>query len=158
MAANTTPIYIATPNITAVKLTNSQAIAGNDGASTGTGAGLLQQVWQAGANGGFIEKVRWIAVATTATSLITTPVALRVFLSSINTLASGTTNLTVKLLNEYVVSATTITVANASTSTTFWVDIPLNIPVNANDYIHASQSQAATLNCNWQCMVFGGNF
>src|ERR1041385_2452304 len=86
MAANTAPIFSLTPNVSSVTLTTTAANTSSAGG--GTVATDIFKVFTTGANGSFVQKIRFMSVASAAntTGVATT---LRVFISSVG---SGATS------------------------------------------------------------------
>lgn len=150
MPANTSPIFALTPNIGDVNILTTSTMTRSDGVGTiGTNLFLA---FTAGANGSFIQRVRFIPVASAAavTSVATT---LRVFLSSLNTGTTTTSN--AFLIAEISVPA--ISTANSTNAVNYY-EIPLNLAIPTSQYILVSQHVAQTTNQNWQAMVFGGDY
>ena len=114
---------------------------------------------QFGIDGGWLEKIIIIAVGSAATNMVTQPNLIRVFVGNtaiVNNTATTVNN--TRLLVEHVVPLTTIPVANTTTAGTYRIEIPLNIPIDAGDYIHVAQTATTTANTQWQVCVIGGNF
>lgn len=152
MPANTTPIYSLTPNVSSVKITTTAALVRSDGSAANPIGTDQFLAFTTGANGSFIQRVRFIPVSSAAAvnSVATT---LRVFLSSVN---SGTpTASNTNLLAE--ISVPLISVANSTNAVTYY-EIPLNIQVPTGRYILVSQHVAQTTNQSWQATVFGGDY
>ena len=76
MAANTSPIYSLTPNISGAEITTANT--NSDG--TGTIGNNIFKVYTAGTNGSYVSVIRWSAVATVATTATTATVG-RLFIS-----------------------------------------------------------------------------
>lgn len=152
MPANTSPIYALTPNIGEVKITTTSALVRSDGSAPNAIGTDHFLDFTAGANGSFIQRVRFIPVASAAAvnSVATT---LRVFLSSVNTGTPTAAN--TNLLAE--ISVPIISSANSTSAVTYY-EIPLNIAIPANQYILVSQHIAQTTNQSWQAMVIGGDY
>lgn len=152
MPANTSPIYTLTPNVGQVKITTTAALVRSDGSAANAIGTDQFLAFTAGANGSFIQRVRFNTVASAAnvTSIATT---LRVFLSTVNT---GTpTSANTFLLAEIGVPA--IATSNQTNPTSYY-EIPLNIAIPASRYILVSQHLAQTSNQQWQATVFGGDY
>ena len=150
MPANTSPIYSLTPNIGDANILTTSTMTRSDGVGTiGTNLFLA---FTAGANGSFVQRVRFIPVSSAAAvnSVATT---LRVFLSSLN--VGTTTTSDCFLIAE--ISVPIISTANSTSAVTYY-EIPLNIAVPTGHYILVSQHVAQTTNQNWQSMVFGGDY
>lgn len=152
MPANTTPIFSLTPNVSSVKITTTAALVRSDGSAPNAIGTDQFLAFTTGANGSFIQRVRFIPVSSAAAvnSVATT---LRVFLSSVNTGTPTATN--TSLLAE--ISVPLISVANSTNAVTYY-EIPLNIQVPADRYILVSQHVAQTTNQSWQATVFGGDY
>lgn len=152
MPANTSPIFALTPNIGEVKITTTAALVRSDGSAANAIGTDQFLAFTAGANGSFIQRIRFIPVASAAnvTSVATT---LRVFLSSVNTGTPTASN--THLLAEISVPA--IAASNSANAVNYY-EIPLNIAIPASTYILVSQHLAQTTNQSWQALVFGGDY
>ena len=152
MPANTTPIYSLTPNVSSVKITTTAALVRSDGSAPNAIGTDQFLAFTTGANGSFIQRVRFIPVSSAAAvnSVATT---LRVFLSSVNTGTPTAAN--TNLLAE--ISVPLISVANSINAVTYY-EIPLNIQAPTGRYILVSQHVAQTTNQSWQATVFGGDY
>lgn len=152
MPANTTPIFSLTPNVSSVKITTTAALVRSDGSAPNAIGTDQFLAFTTGANGSFIQRVRFIPVSSAAAvnSVATT---LRVFLSSVNTGTPTASN--TNLLAE--ISVPLISVANSTNAVTYY-EIPLNIQVPSGRYILVSQHVAQTTNQSWQATVFGGDY
>lgn len=152
MPANTTPIFSLTPNVSSVKITTTAALVRSDGSAPNAIGTDQFLAFTTGANGSFIQRVRFIPVSSAAAvnSVATT---LRVFLSSVNTGTPTASN--TSLLAE--ISVPLISVANSTNAVTYY-EIPLNIQVPSGRYILVSQHVAQTTNQSWQATVFGGDY
>ncbi len=152
MPANTNPIYALTPNVGYTTITTTSALVRSDGSAVNAIGTDHFLAFTVGANGSFVQRVRFQPVATTAavTSVATT---LRVFLSSINTGIPTISD--TFLLAEISVPA--ISAANSTAATNYY-EIPLNIAIPVNHYILVSQHVAQTNNQYWQAVVFGGDY
>lgn len=150
MPANTSPIYSLTPNVGMKAITTAAVEVGSDGAGTLDTSHFL--AFSAGANGSFVQKIRFNCIATAAavTSVATT---LRIYLSTVNTGAITAAN--TFLLGEVSVPAV---VASHSTNGTPYYDFPLNFAIPTGRYIHVSQHVAQTASQNWNAVVFGGDY
>jgi hypothetical protein len=152
MPANTSPIYSLTPNIGETKITTTSALVRSDGGATNAIGTDHFLAFTSGANGSFIQRVRFIPVSSAAavSSVATT---LRVFMSTVNTGIPTSSN--TYLLAE--ISVPIISAANTINAVSYY-EIPLNIAMPANQYILVSQHIAQTTNQSWQAMVFGGDY
>lgn len=152
MPANTNPIYSLTPNVSSVKITTTAALVRSDGSAVNAIGTDQFLAFTSGANGSFIQRVRFIPVASAAAvnSVATT---LRVFLSTVNSGTPTAANTT--LLAE--ISVPIISTSNSTAAVTYY-EIPLNFAVPASRYILVSQHIAQTTNQQWQATVFGGDY
>ena len=152
MPANINPIYSLTPNVGTVKITQNSALVRSDGSAANAIGTDQFLAFTSGANGSFIQRVRFNVVASSAAvnSVATT---LRVFLSSINTGTPTAAN--TDLLAE--ISVPIISAAN-STGASSYYEIPFNIAISTGHYILVSQHLAQTTNQSWQAIVFGGDY
>ena len=149
MAQNTAPIFGLTPNLQGVNITTAAAQTGSVGiAAIGTGLFLA---FTSGASGSFVQKIRFMSVATAPTTGNAT--VLRAYYSTVNT-GTPTTGQTF-LLGEISVGA--LASANATNATNFY-ELPLNFAMPANKYILVSQHAAQAANQNWQAFVIASDY
>jgi len=153
MAANTQPIYTLTPNVSSILIPTTNAQVKSDGTSAGSGTDLVYKVFTAGANGSFLEVIRFWCVASAAatTSVATT---LRAYLSTVAS-PGATANTDTYLLGEVSVPAQS---ASHSTNATNYYDIIIAKAIPTGRYVHVSQHVAQTTNQNWIAMAFGGDY
>lgn len=158
MAANTQPIFTLTPNIGQVKITTTTAQVKSDGTSAGTGTDLMFSSFASGANGSFLQKVRF-NVCASAAAVNSVATVLRVYLSSVSTAvgsaAGATTNANTFLLAE--ISVPILSASNSINATSYY-EVPLNIPIATGAWILVSQHVAQTTNQTWQATAIGGNY
>jgi hypothetical protein len=150
MAANTSPIWTLTPNVSGADITSTVANVNTTAPGTiGTNCFLA---FTSGADGSYLQKIRFSFVSTTSviSSVNTT---LQVYLSTVNTGATSTAN--VKLIAQVQAAAQTV---SAVTTAPYVVEIPLNFAIPASRYLLVTQSVAQTTNANWQALVIGGNY
>ena len=144
-------LFTAVPKATfAIWLNGSTANTKNDGAGTiGTD---IMLAFTAGASGAFIDRVRLHPVGTTAATATTATVG-RIYLS---TQASGaTTNVNTHLWQE--VACPTQTVDQTTTATNF-IEVPMNVRIEANMTILFSMHHVAAANTMWECIVIASNY
>jgi len=154
MAAGLNPVFPQTPNIGVVQIVQGSAQVKSDGASAGTaGADIMYKAFTAGANGSFIDEIRFFVVASAAAtnSVATT---LRAYLSTVAA-PGATTAADTWLLGEVSVP---IIAASHSTNATNYYSIILSKPIPTGYYIHVSQHIAQTANQSWKAMVFGWDY
>lgn len=149
MAANTSPIYSLTPNISGAEITSANT--NSDG--TGTIGNNIFKLYTAGTNGSYVSVIRWAAVATVAATATTATVG-RLFISS---QASGTTTpgTNVWLLAEYGLASQS---ADNSGTATFFIEVPVYKALPAGWCILATTHAAAAANTGWQAVVYGGDY
>lgn len=153
MAANINPIYTLTPNVGKVKIATTNAQVKSDGTSAGSGTDLMYKVFTAGANGSYVDTIRFFSVASTAatTGVATT---LRAYISTVSA-PGATTSSDTFLIGELSVPA--ISSANSTNATNYY-EIVLNKTIPTGNYIHVSQHVAQTTNQEWQAIAFGGDY
>ncbi len=150
MPANTNPLFSLTPNVSSVNLTTTAANTSSAGGGT-VGTDIFK-VFTAGANGSFVQKIRFMSVASAAntTGVATT---LRIFWSTVgsSTTATGDTH----CIGEISVPAIA---SDNSTNATNYYDFVLNQGIPASSFIHVTQHVAQTTNQNWVATCFGGDY
>jgi hypothetical protein len=153
MPANTAPIYSLTPNVGTVGITTTYAQVKSDGTSAGTSNDFMVKVFTAGANGSFLDRIRFFSVANTAatTGVATT---LRAYLSTVSS-PGATTSSDTYLIGEISVPAIS---SSHSTNATSYYDMILAIAIPTGKYVHVSQHVAQTTNQRWNAMAFGGDY
>lgn len=155
MPANTAPIFTLTPNIGRAQITTTHAQTKSDGTSSASGADFMVKAFTAGADGSYVDKVRFMCAGTASTTSVAT--VLRVYLSTVsNPTASGTIGGTDTFLLADIATAASSTASTTNASTQFEVNISTAIP--SGTYIHVSQAVAQTTNQFWQAMVIGGDY
>lgn len=158
MAGNSAPLFSGVPNVGTAIISTTSAQVKSDGTCAGTTTDLMYCAFIAGANGSFVQRVRFnpVAAAAAVTSVAT---VLRIYMSSVSaTLGAAvgaTTNANTFLLAEISVPA--ISASNATAAANFY-EVPLNIAIPTGKYIHVSQHTAQTTNQSWNAKVFGGDF
>jgi hypothetical protein len=147
MAANTAPIFTLAPKFSAVRVT----AANTSSAGGGTVGTDIFLAFSPGANGSYLQKVRFsLAESTIATA--SAACVLRVFLS---TQSSGSTTAANTWLIQEVVAATQTPSSTLSASP---IDIPLNFAIPSTYFVLVSASVAPTANTTWNANVFGGDY
>lgn len=155
MPANTSPIYGLTPNIGFVNITQTAALTRSDGVGViSGGTQSLFVAFTAGANGSFVQKVRFLPVASAA-GVTTIATTLRVYISTTNTGTTTTSNCF--LIGEVSVPGLTTAAANATAAVNYY-ELPLNFAISTGEYILVSQHVAQTANQNWLAVVIGSDY
>jgi hypothetical protein len=155
--ANTQFIVPGTPHVGITKIATTSAVVPSNGTSSGAGVELMYCVFATGAEGSFVQRVRFNSVASTPTTGVAT--TLRVFLSTVSTsegaAAGATTTSNTQLLAE--VSVPAIASANSTNATNYY-DVPLNLALPTGKYILVSQHVAQTANQQWAATAVGGDY
>lgn len=153
MPANVQPIFTNTPNVGRVRIPTTNAQVKSDGTAAGSGTDIMYKLFTAGANGSFIDKIRFHTVASAAatTGVATT---LRAYLSTVSS-PGATTNSDTFLIGEVSVPAIS---SSHSTNATNYYEISLGFAIPAGTYIHVSQHVAQTTNQAWHALAFGGDY
>jgi hypothetical protein len=153
MAQNTQPIFTLVPNVGNVLIPTTNAQVKSDGTSAGSGADLMYKIFTSGANGSFIDRIRFFSVANTAA---TTGVAtvLRAYLSTISSPGATSTS------DTYLLGAVSVPAISSSNSVnaTNYYEIVLGFTIPTGRYIHVSQHVAQTTNQAWMAMALGGDY
>jgi len=150
MAANTSPIWTLTPNVShADILTASTNVNTTAPGTIGTNCFLA---FTSGVDGSYIQKFRFSFVSTTSviSSVATT---LQVYSSTVNTGTTTTAN--TDLLAIVQAAAQTV---SAVTTAPYQIEIPFNFAIPANRFLLVAQSVAQSANSNWQGLAIGGNY
>jgi uncharacterized protein with beta-barrel porin domain len=151
MAAGTTPIYTLTPQIgQGIWLPATTANTKSDG--TGTIATDLILLCTSGADGSFLNKIRFSPCASVAATATTASV-IRVYLS---TQSSGaTTNANTKLIGETAAPAQT---ADQTTTATNFLEFPLGFAVPTGYSVLFSMHHSAAASTSWEGVIMYGNY
>jgi hypothetical protein len=159
MSANFNQFLVPkTPHIGSVKLGTTSAQVKSDGTSAGTGTDLMYCVFAPGADGSFVQRIRFQSVANAAA---TTGVAtvLRIYKSTVSgtegSAVGATTSSNTFLIAEISVPA--ISSSHSTTATNFF-EVSINTAFPSGTYIHVSQHVAQTTNQQWQAQAFGGDY
>ena len=153
MPGNIDPIFAKQQNASNVGIWTSSLTANvkSDGTSTGIATDMVK-IFTAGANGAFVQKVRFTPSASTAGTATTASVH-RLYLS---TIASGATTRTDTFqIAEMAAPAQT---ADQTTTATVPLEIPLGFAMPASTTLLWSMHHAAAANTSWQAIVFGGDY
>ena len=153
MPANTAPIFTLVPEVVSTKIPTANAQVRSDGVTAGTGADIVYLAFAAGADGSFVDRVRFQPVAAAA-AVNTIATTLRAYLSTVAA-PGATTAVNTNLLGE--VSVPIVAAAN-SINATSWYELAVGFPIPAGTYIHVSQHVAQTANAFWQATVIGGDY
>jgi hypothetical protein len=149
MPANTAPIFSLVPNVNSVPITT--AAANTSSAGGGTVGTDIFKLFTAGANGSFLQRIRFMSVASAPTTGVAT--VLRIFLSTVG--SGSTTAADTFLIGEVSVPAIA---SDAATAATNFYDFILNMAIPSGMFVHVSQHVAQTTNQNWVATAIGGDY
>jgi len=124
MPANTSPIYSITGATDSVAANNSGLIVGPTANTAQDGTGTRYKLFTAGANGSYIQKIRFRPVGSPAGTVC------RVFIST-----STTTNATNTWLYDEITLPAVTGVNNAASSV---FELPLNFAIEANYLLYVT--------------------
>jgi hypothetical protein len=142
MPANTTPIFVLTPNMGTARLVAA--------ATASDGSGTLYPLMTAGVNGSRIDAVRFrnAQVALAAS----TAMVHRIYYSATNT--SGST--TCRLVGEVATAAATRTAAAVGATSLYTFDLPLIMPSGSGLFV--GQSAYAGAQDQFDAQAFAGDY
>jgi hypothetical protein len=147
MSGNVQPQFTVNGNIQSVPVTAANT-SSEGGGTIGTNIFLA---FVAGSNGSYVEAIRFMPSASTATSMNAT--VGRIFISTVST--GSTTSANTYLWGEVVLNAAAA--ANASSAVAA-IDFPLGIRLPAGGSILVTNHAAPASNTQWQCTVIGGDY
>lgn len=124
MPANTSPIYSITGAVDSVASNNSGLVVGPTANTALDGTGTLYKAFTAGANGSYVQKIRFRPVGSPAATVC------RVFISS-----STTTSATATWLYDEI-TLPAVTLSQTAASSVF--ELPLNFALDANYLLYVT--------------------
>jgi len=124
MAANTAPIYSIAGDVTSVAANNSGLVVGPTANTALDGSGTLYKAFTAGANGSYVQKIRFRPVGSPAATVC------RVFISS----STSTSATNTWLYDEITLPA--VTLSQTAASSVF--ELPLNFALPANYLLYVT--------------------
>ena len=124
MPANTSPIYSITGDIQSVAQNNSGLVVGPTANTALDGSGTLYKLFTAGANGSYVQKVRFRPVGSPAATVC------RIFVSS----STSTSATNTWLYDEITLPA--VTLSQTAASSVF--ELPINFALNANYLLYVT--------------------
>lgn len=124
MPANTSPIYSIAGDVTSVAANNSGLVVGPTANTAQDGSGTLYKAFTAGANGSYVQKMRFRPVGSPAATVC------RVFISS-----STTTSATNTWLYDEI-TLPSVTVSQTAASSVF--ELPMNFALPANYLLYVT--------------------
>ena len=149
MAGNATPQFTKNGTIGAPLVITAANTSSQGGGTIATD--IFKMLTADATNGSFVEFVRWIATATTPTN--TTATVGRLFLSSVTSGATTTTN--THLISEV---ALPVVAADSTTLAGNYIDVALNIRLPAGWTLLATNHAAPAANTAWKAIPFGGDY
>lgn len=120
MPANTSPIYSIVGDVQSVASNNSGLVVGPTANTALDGSGTLYKLFTAGANGSYVQKIRFRPVGSPAATVC------RVFVSQ-----SGTTSATNTWLYDEI-TLPAVTLSQTAASSVF--ELPMNFALPASPY------------------------
>jgi hypothetical protein len=151
MSGNSQPQFTRQGNIGST-LFGSAALTTSDGSSGTVGTNIFVAFTADSTNGSYVEALRVLAVASAAATA-TAATVVRVYISSIATGSTSTSN--TYLIGELALPAIT---ADQTTTATNWYDLPLGFRINAGYTILVSSHIVNNSNTNLRAVVFGGDY
>jgi hypothetical protein len=149
--ANTAPIFTLAPRFSGTRIT--AAVSNSQGNGTiGTDHFLA---FTAGANGSYLQKVRFTLGGATANTASTAAI-LRVYLSTQSSGAITSSN--TWLIQEVTAATQTPNVVTTLTGATYPIDVPLNFAIQAGYDILVSVSAVTGANTVWVATTYGGDY
>jgi hypothetical protein len=124
MPANTAPIYSATGAVDSVAANNTGLVVGPTANTAQDGSGTLYKLFTAGANGSYVQKIRFRPVGSPAATVC------RVFISS-----STTTSATATWLYDEI-TLPAVTLSQTAASSVF--ELPLNFALDPNYLLYVT--------------------
>ena len=124
MPANTSPIYSIVGATDSVASNESGLVVGPTANTNMNGTGLLYKAFTAGANGSYVQKMRFRPVLSPAATVC------RVFISSSTTTSASAT----WLFDEITLPA--VTVSNTAASSVF--ELPINVALDPNYLLYVT--------------------
>jgi hypothetical protein len=150
MAANTSPIWTLTPNVSHADILTTAANVNT--AAPGTIGTDCFVAFTSGADGSYLQKIRFSFVSTTGV-ISSIAATLQVYSSTVNTGATTAANTDLLAMIQ-----TSVQTVSQVTTAPYPIEIPFNFAIPANRYILVAQSVAQNTNANWQALVIGGNY
>jgi hypothetical protein len=151
MPANTAPIFTLAPKVGTTTITTAQT----NSQGTGTIGTNIFLAFTAGANGSYLQKIRFSLGGATANTASTAGV-LRVYVSTIST--GPTTSADTFLYQEVSAATQTPNVVTTLTTATSPIEVPLNFAIAFGSTILVGASAVTSANTVWNAVVFGGDY
>ena len=145
--------FTAVANLGRVTIPTTSAQVKSNGVSAGSGTDMMYKVFTAGTYDSYLEKIRFMSVASAAA---TTGVAtvLRAYVSTVAA-PGATTAADTFLLGE--ISVGPINSSNSTNMAAFF-DMPIDMVIPTGSCVHVSQHVAQTPSQNWIALAIGGDY
>jgi hypothetical protein len=147
---NTAPIFTGTPRVGFTTITSAQ----NNSQGNGTIGTNIYLAFSAGANGSYLQKVRFTLGATANTA--STAAVLRIYLSTQST--GATTSANTWLIQEVAAPTQTPNVVTTLTAATYPIEVPLNFAIPTGQYVLVGVSAITGASTVWNAITFGGDY
>jgi hypothetical protein len=145
MPANTSPIYSIAGDIQSVASNNSGLVVGPTANTALDGSGTLYKLFTAGANGSYVQKVRFRPVGSPAATVC------RIFISSSDTTSATNT----WLYDEITLPA--VTLSQTAASSVF--ELPINFALNANYLLYVTfGTSTGSSGTGYSVVCVGGDY
>jgi hypothetical protein len=155
MPSNTAPIFTGTPRVGIVTLPAVAATAQVNSQGTGTIGTNMFLAFSAGANGSYLQKVRFNLTGTANNA--STAGILRVYVSTQSSGATSSSN--TWLVNEVTAASQTPNVTTGSAAL-YPIDVPLNFPIPTGYNVLVGVSTVSTVASApvWVATSYGGDY
>jgi hypothetical protein len=145
MAANTAPIYSIAGAVNSGASLNSGTVLGPTANTALDGSGTLYQIFAAGSNGSFLQKIRFRPVGSPAATVA------RIFISS----SSSTSATNTWLYDEITLPA--VTVSQTAASSVF--ELPLNFAIPSGQYLYVTfGTSTGSSGTGYSIVTIAGNY
>lgn len=145
MPANTSPIYSIVGAVDSVASNETGLVVGPTANTSQTGSGTLYKAFTAGANGSYVQKMRFRPVGSPAATVC------RVFISS-----SSTTSTTATWLYDEI-TLPAVTVSQTAASSVF--ELPLNFALDPNYLLYVTfGTSTGAVNVGYSVVTIAGDY
>jgi len=145
MPANTSPIYSIVGDVDSVASNESGLVVGPTANTSQTGTGTLYKAFTAGANGSYVQKIRFRPVGSPAATVC------RVFIST-----STTTNATNTWLYDEI-TLPAVTVSQTAASSVF--ELPLNFALDPTYLLYVTfGTSTGSAGTGYSVVVIAGDY
>lgn len=145
MPANTSPIYSITGDVQSVAQNNSGLVVGPTANTALDGSGTLYKLFTAGANGSYVQKIRFRPVGSPAATVA------RIFISTSTTTSATNT----WLYDEITLPA--VTLSQTAASSVF--ELPMNFALNASYLLYVTfGTSTGSAGTGYSIVVIAGDY